>query len=199
MLWILVRGLHYTPQTSELVTLLCILGVFAYLVAVIDWYSRRVLSWRLSNSMDASFCVDCLEDALREHGKPEVFNSDQGSQFTSNAFTGVLKREGIGISMDGRGRALDNIFVERLWRSVKYEDVYLQGYGTMGELTLGLARYFAFYWVWGLCAIGVLLGMAEYKTSPLRKGKERGHLFILLYIGALLIVTRALNMVLYAG
>ena len=118
---------------------------FVYLVAVIDWYSRRVLSWRISNSMDASFCVDCLEDALRVHGKPEVFNSDQGSQFTSNAFTAVLKREGIAISMDGRGRALDNIFVERLWRSVKYEDVYLQGYGTMGELTVGLARYFAFY------------------------------------------------------
>lgn len=118
---------------------------FVYLVAVIDWYSRRVLSWRISNSMDASFCVDCLEDALRVHGKPEVFNSDQGSQFTSNAFTAVLKREGIAISMDGRGRALDNIFVERLWRSVKYEDVYLQGYGTMGELTIGLARYFAFY------------------------------------------------------
>lgn len=118
---------------------------FVYLVAVIDWYSRRVLSWRISNSMDASFCVDCLEDALRVHGRPEVFNSDQGSQFTSNAFTGVLKRERIAISMDGRGRALDNIFVERLWRSVKYEDVYLQGYGTMGELTLGLARYFTFY------------------------------------------------------
>ena len=118
---------------------------FAYLAPVIDWYSRRVLSWRISNSMDASFCVHCLEDALRVHGKPEVFNSDQGSQFTSNAFTVVLKREGIAISMDGRGRALDNIFVERLWRSVKHEDVYLQGYTTMGELTLGLARYFAFY------------------------------------------------------
>jgi putative transposase len=118
---------------------------FVYLVAVIDWYSRRVLSWRISNSMDASFCVDCLEDALRAYGKPEVFNSDQGSQFTSNAFTGVLKREGIAISMDGRGRALDNIFVERLWRSVKHEDVYLKGYATMGDLTLGLAQYFAFY------------------------------------------------------
>jgi len=98
---------------------------FAYLVAVIDWYSRKVLSWRISNSMDASFCVDCLEDALRSHGTPEIFNSDQGSQFTSDAFTGVLKREGITISMDGRGRAFDNIFVERLWRSVKHEDVYL--------------------------------------------------------------------------
>lgn len=118
---------------------------FAYLVAIIDWYSRRVLAWRISNSMDASFCVDCLEDALRHHGKPEVFNSDQGSQFTSDAFTGVLKREGVAISMDGRGRALDNIFVERLWRNVKYEDVYLKGYSNMAELTVGLAQYFAFY------------------------------------------------------
>ena len=118
---------------------------FAYLVAVIDWYSRKVLSWRISNSMEAVFCVDCLEDALRSHGKPEIFNSDQGSQFTSEAFTGVLKREGIEISMDGRGRAFDNIFVERLWRTVKYEDVYLNGYATMGDLTLGLAKYFAFY------------------------------------------------------
>ena len=118
---------------------------FAYLVAVIDWYSRKVLSWRISNSMDASFCVDCLEDALRSHGKPEVFNSDQGAQFTSSAFTGVLKREGIAISMDGRGRALDNIFVERLWRSVKHEDVYLKGYAMMGDLMVGLTEYFAFY------------------------------------------------------
>ncbi len=118
---------------------------FAYLVAIIDWYSRRVLSWRISNSMEAAFCVDCLEDALRTHGKPEIFNSDQGSQFTSVAFTSVLEREGIVISMDGRGRVFDNIFVERLWRSVKYEDVYLKGYATMGELMLGLAGYFAFY------------------------------------------------------
>jgi putative transposase len=118
---------------------------FAYLVAIVDWYSRRVLSWRISNSMEAVFCVDCLEDALRLHGKPEVFNSDQGSQFTSAAFTGVLKREGIVISMDGRGRAFDNIFVERLWRSVKYEDVYLKGYASMGELLVGLAQYFVFY------------------------------------------------------
>ena len=118
---------------------------FAYLVAIIDWYSRRVLSWRISNSMEAVFCVDCLEDALRTHGKPEIFNSDQGSQFTSVAFTGVLEREGIVISMDGRGRVFDNIFVERLWRSVKYEDVYLKGYATMGELMVGLAGYFAFY------------------------------------------------------
>ena len=118
---------------------------FAYLVAIIDWYSRRVLSWRISNSMDAVFCVDCLEEALRRHGKPEIFNSDQGSQFTSEAFTGVLKREGIFISMDGRGRVFDNIFVERLWRSVKHEDVYLKGYASMEELQHGLTEYFNFY------------------------------------------------------
>ena len=104
-----------------------------------------MLAWRISNSMDASFCVDCLEEALIDHGKPDIFNTDQGSQFTSVAFTGVLKREGVDISMDGRGRALDNIFVERLWRNVKYEDVYLNGYATMGELHAGLTRYFAFY------------------------------------------------------
>jgi len=118
---------------------------FVYLVAVIDWYSRRVLSWRISNSMETVFCVDCLEDALRTHGKPEIFNSDQGSQFTSIAFTSALEREGVVISMDGRGRVFDNIFVERLWRNVKYEDVYLKGYATMGELMVGLAKYFAFY------------------------------------------------------
>jgi putative transposase len=118
---------------------------FAYLVAIIDWYSRKVLSWRISNSMEAVFCVDCLDDALRIHGTPEVFNSDQGSQFTSEAFTGVLKGKGITISMDGRGRAFDNIFVERLWRSVKHEDVYLNGYATMGDLLVGLSKYFVFY------------------------------------------------------
>jgi putative transposase len=118
---------------------------FAYLVAIIDWYSRRVLGWRISNTMDAGFCVDCLQEALVAHGKPEMFNSDQGSQFTSEAFTGVLKAQGIAISMDGRGRAYDNIFVERLWRSVKHEDVYLNGYATMGQLMLGLTKYFAFY------------------------------------------------------
>jgi putative transposase len=116
-----------------------------YLVAVMDWYSRKVLSWRISNSMDASFCVDCLEEALRNYGKPEIFNSDQGSQFTSADFTGVLKREEIKISMDGRGRVFDNIFVERLWRNVKYEDIYLKGYATVGELLLGLSEYFALY------------------------------------------------------
>jgi putative transposase len=118
---------------------------FAYLVAIIDWYSRKVLNWRLSNSMDAAFCVDCLEEAIIKYGGPEIFNSDQGSQFTSTAFTDVLKREEVAISMDGRGRALDNIFVERLWRTVKYEDVYLRGYHDMRGLILGLTEYFTFY------------------------------------------------------
>lgn len=144
----LLRGMPVTRPNqvwSTDITYIRLARGFAYLVAVMDWYSRKVLSWRLSNSMDASFCVDCLEDALREHGTPEVFNSDQGSQFTSAAFTDVLKREGVAISMDGRGRALDNIFVERLWRNVKHEDVYLKGYVNMAELTVGLAQYFVFY------------------------------------------------------
>ena len=118
---------------------------FVYLVAVIDWYSRKVLAWRVSNTLDSGFCVDCLGQALQDHGLPEIFNSDQGCQFTSEAFTGALKARGVTISMDGRGRALDNIFVERLWRSVKYEDVYLKGYDGVPDLLLGLADYFAFY------------------------------------------------------
>jgi putative transposase len=118
---------------------------FVYLVAIIDWYSRKVLSWRLSNTLDAGFCVDCLEEAIKTYGAPAVFNSDQGSQFTSDAFTGVLIANGITISMDGRGRALDNIFVERLWRTVKYEEVYLKQHGTIQDLLLGLTQYFRFY------------------------------------------------------
>ena len=96
---------------------------FVYLVAIMDWYSRKVLSWRISNTMEAEFCVACLEEALQRYGAPEIFNTDQGSQFTAEAFTGLLQAHGVQISMDGRGRALDNIFVERLWRSVKYEDI----------------------------------------------------------------------------
>lgn len=118
---------------------------FVYLVAVIDWYSRKVLAWRLSNTLDSGFCVDCLEQSLRIYGTPEIFNTDQGCQFTSDAFTGVLNLHSISISMDGRGRALDNIFVERLWRSVKYEDVYLKEYVGMHELQSGLTEYFKFY------------------------------------------------------
>jgi putative transposase len=118
---------------------------FVYLMAVIDWYSRKVLAWRVSNTLDGRFCVECLEQALKAFGIPEIFNTDQGCQFTSEAFTGVLKRHDIDISMDGRGRALDNIFVERLWRSVKYEDTYLKGYVTIPELSRGLTAYFTFY------------------------------------------------------
>ena len=118
---------------------------FVYLVAIIDWYSRKILSWRLSNTMDAGFCVDCLEEAIKVYGTPEIFNTDQGSQFTSDAFTGVLIENGVTISMDGRGRALDNIFVERLWRTVKYEEVYLKQHDTVQHLLLGLTEYFVFY------------------------------------------------------
>jgi putative transposase len=144
----LLRGMPIVRPNqvwSTDITYIRLANGFVYLTAVIDWYSRRVLSWRISNSMEATFCVDCVEEALRDHGKPEIFNSDQGSQYTSAAFTGVLEREGIQISMDGRGRVFDNIFVERLWRNVKYEDVYLKGYATIGELMLGLTEYFAFY------------------------------------------------------
>ena len=144
----LLRGVLITRPNqvwSTDITYLRLPKGFVYLVAIIDWYSRKVLSWRLSNTMDAAFCVDALEDALRLYGAPEVFNSDQGSQFTSEAFTGLLKAHEVKISMDGRGRAFDNIFVERLWRSVKYEDVYIRGYASLGELTVGLADYFQFY------------------------------------------------------
>ena len=118
---------------------------FLYLVAVIDWASRAVLSWPLSNAMDASFCVAALEDALARQGKPEIFNTDQGSQFTSAAFAGVLIEAGVRVSMDGRGRWKDNVFIERLWRSLKYEDVYLRGYANGHEAKAGIGEYFAFY------------------------------------------------------
>ena len=118
---------------------------FLYLVAVIDWASRAVLSWRLSNTMDASFCVEALEEALARHGRPEIFNTDQGSQFTGAAFTSVLIKAGVRISMDGRGRWMDNVFIERLWRSLKYEDVYLKGYADGLEARAGIGEWIAFY------------------------------------------------------
>lgn len=117
---------------------------FAYLVAIIDWHSRYVLAWRLSNTLDTDFCVEALRGALAL-GRPEIFNTDQGCQFTAAAWTSVLKDAGVLISMDGRGRALDNVFVERLWRSVKYEDIYPRAYRTMTEALQGLERYFRFY------------------------------------------------------
>jgi len=118
---------------------------FMYLTAVIDWYSRYVLSWRLSNSLDSHFCLEALEEALSGSQKPEIFNTDQGCQFTSIAFTSRLQDHGIQISMDGRGRALDNVFIERLWRTVKYDHIYLWDYETPWQLETGLEQYFAFY------------------------------------------------------
>jgi putative transposase len=118
---------------------------FLYLVAIMDWASRAVLSWRLSNTMDVSFCVAALEEALARFGRPEIFNTDQGSQFTSAAFTGTLVRAGVRISMDGRGRWMDNVFIERLWRSLKYEDIYLKGYADGREAKAGIAAWVAFY------------------------------------------------------
>ena len=118
---------------------------FVYLAAVLDWASRRVLAWAVSNTMEAAFCVDVLERALARHGKPEIFNTDQGSQFTGAAFTGALLNAGIAISMDGRGAWRDNVFVERLWRSVKYEEVYLKAYESAGEARASIGRYLDFY------------------------------------------------------
>ena len=117
---------------------------FLYLVAVMDWFSRYVLSWRLSNSMDVDFCIEALEEAF-SFGKPEIFNTDQGSQFTSREFTGALKSQDIAISMDGKGRAIDNVMIERLWRTVKYEEVYLKEYTSGTDCRNGLASYFDFY------------------------------------------------------
>jgi putative transposase len=118
---------------------------YVYLTVVLDWFSRRVLSWRLSITMEASFCIEALEEALARYGKPDIFNTDQGSQFTGQAFTGVLASHGIAISMDGKGAWRDNVFVERLWRSVKYEEVYLRAYNTVGEARASLGRYLDFY------------------------------------------------------
>ena len=118
---------------------------FVYLVAIVDWFSRKVLSWRLSITMEADFCVEALEEALARYGNPEIFNTDQGSQFTSMAFTSVLLREKIAISMDGRGAWRDNVIVERLWRSVKYEEVYLHAYGGVSEARSSIGRYLGFY------------------------------------------------------
>ena len=118
---------------------------FVYLAVVLDWFSRRVLSWAVSISMEAAFCIDVLEQAIAKHGRPEIFNTDQGSQFTGAAFTGVLAANSIAISMDGKGAWRDNVFVERLWRSVKYEEVYLKAYDSAGEARASIGKYLAFY------------------------------------------------------
>lgn len=127
------------------ITYIGVRGGFVYLVAVMDWHSRKVLSWELSNTMTCDFCVSALESAIRLYGTPEIFNTDQGSQFTSDEFTGVLKQNQIKISMDGKGRWMDNVFIERLWRSVKYEDIYLKEYASVEELRQGLSQYFHYY------------------------------------------------------
>lgn len=143
----LLRGVSITHADhvwSADITYIPLRGGFVYLVAIMDWYSRYVLSWRLSNRLESAFCLEALDEALRG-GKPEIFNSDQGVQFTSQEFTNRLLDRSVAVSMDGRGRALDNVFIERLWRTVKYEDIYLKDYTTVDELYEGLERYFDFY------------------------------------------------------
>jgi putative transposase len=144
----LLRGIEITRANhvwASDITYIPMARGFCYLVAIMDWASRKVLAWRLSNTLDASFCTETLEEAILKYGIPDIFNTDQGSQFTSDAFIEILKRHDIDISMDGKGRWLDNAFVERLWRSVKYEDVYLKAYGSIAETRQGLGEYFEFY------------------------------------------------------
>jgi len=144
----LLRNMEITRANQVWVADICYLPMakgFCYLVAVMDWASRRVLAWRLSNTLDPSFCTEALEEALKNFGAPEIFNTDQGSQFTAEAFTGVLSAQGIRISMDGKGRWMDNVFLERLWKSVKYEEVYLKGYSSISEARRELGIYFEFY------------------------------------------------------
>ncbi len=144
----LLRGVSITEPNhvwASDITYIPMASGFLYLVAVIDWASRAVLAWRLSNTMDSAFCVDALEEALRRSGKPRIFNTDQGAQFTSAAFTGKLKAAGIAISMDGRGRFMDNIFIERLWRSIKYEEVHLKAYADGREARDSIGRWMDFY------------------------------------------------------
>lgn len=144
----LLRGLEITKANhvwAADITYIPMARGFCYLVAIMDWASRKVLAWRLSNTMDVSFCVEALQEALAKYGTPEIFNTDQGSQFTSNAFTGILSNNDIKISMDGKGRWMDNVFIERLWWSVKYQDVYLKAYSSIAEARKGLGEYFEFY------------------------------------------------------
>ena len=144
----LLRGVEITRPNQVWamdITYIPMTRGFVYLAVVLDWASRRVLSWRLSITMEAAFCVEALEDAMAHHGRPEIFNTDQGSQFTGSAFTGVLANNGIAISMDGKGAWRDNVFVERLWRSVKYEEVYLRAYDNVSEARASIGRYLDFY------------------------------------------------------
>ena len=144
----LLRGIQINRSNQAWCTDITYLPMakgFAYLVAIMDWHSRKVLSWRISNVMDTDFCIEALNEAINRYGAPEIFNSDQGAQFTSTAFTDVLKQHNIRISMDGKGRWIDNVFIERLWRSVKYEEVYLHAYESLTQARAGLKKYFHFY------------------------------------------------------
>lgn len=144
----LLRGLEITKANhvwATDITYIPMSSGFCYLVAIMDWSSRKVLAWRLSNTLDSAFCVDALEEAIAKFGCPDIFNTDQGSQFTAEVFTNVLRANNIAISMDGKGRWMDNVFIERLWKSVKYEDIYLKGYASMAEVRNGLVNYFKFY------------------------------------------------------
>ena len=144
----LLRGLAVTRPNQAWamdITYIPMARGFVDLAVVMDWFSRKVLAWRLSITMDTAFCVEAVEEALERYGAPDIFNTDQGSQFTSEAFTGLLKEAGIRISMDGRGSGRDNVFIERLWRSVKYEEVYLRAYETVSEARVRIGRYFEFY------------------------------------------------------
>ena len=144
----LLRGLNINRPNQVYamdITYIPMARGFVYLVAVLDWYSRKVLSWRVSITMDVHFCLEALEEAINVHGVPEIVNTDQGSQFTSQAFTGLLKKHSIRISMDGKGAWRDNVFIERLWRSVKYEEVYLHAYDTVSDSRAGIGRYFNLY------------------------------------------------------
>jgi putative transposase len=144
----LLRGMEITRANhvwAADITYLPMARGFCYLVAIMDWASRKVLAWRLSNTLDASFCVEAVQEAIARYGVPDIFNTDQGSQFTSDAFIGILGSHSIDISMDGKGRWMDNVFIERLWWSVKYQDLYLKAYSSIAEARKGLRDYFEFY------------------------------------------------------
>jgi putative transposase len=170
----LLRGLLITRPNHVWATDITYIPMakgFCYLVAIIDWASRMVLSWRLSNTLDSSFCIEALEEAIAKFGCPDIFNTDQGSQFTSEVFTECLSSHSIAISMDGRGRWRDNVFIERLWKSVKYEDIYLKAYGSMAEVKKGLTEYFIFYnqMRWHQSLDRKTPAMVYFNTTPQRQ------------------------------
>lgn len=168
----LLRGMEITRSNQVWCTDITYIPVgnsHVYLTAVMDWSSRCILSWRLSNSLDAAFCIECLEEALERYGAPEIFNTDQGSQFTSDAFLKVLKDHKIRISMDGKGRALDNRMIERFWRSVKYDDIYVRAYETMAQLNRGLASFIEKYNIRKHQGLENISPLGQYQAGETRK------------------------------